>query len=74
MAYRRYEHSKFTVEHQGIKANIQENGKIIISNESEINHDDYDEIEVPASIIFKIAQALKLTRKITYNEEPLKKV
>lgn len=62
---KRYVHQPLTIEHYGLHAKIQENGKIIITGipvKSESGDVEYDEIEVPASFIFKIASGLKMTR------------
>jgi hypothetical protein len=57
---KQYTHQPLNIEHLGMTAKIQENGRIIIRS-AEI---EYDEIEVPASLIFKLAQALKMTRTV----------
>ena len=62
-------HQPLTFEHYGIHASIKENGKVVISSggvkNPETNEIEYDEVEVPASLIFKLASALKLTRTAT---------
>lgn len=65
---KRYVHSPLTVEHQGINAGITANGKIVLSKVAKVTGDDveYDEIEIPASLIFKLASLLKATRRIEY--------
>ena len=69
---RRYVHSPLAIEHFGIHVKIQENGKVVISkvadDQSAASDDevDYDEIEIPASLVFKLANALKLTRSIQW--------
>ncbi len=69
---KRYVHQPLTIEHYGIHAKIQENGKVIItstgtpikgSTEGDV---EYDEVEVPASLIFKLATLLKATRTIKF--------
>lgn len=66
-----YKHQPLTIEHYGIHAKILENGKVIISrvaDEQDSNAEtiEYDEVEVPASLIFKLASLLKDTRTMTY--------
>lgn len=66
----RWVHQPLAVDHYGIHATISKDGKVKIekiadeqSAESKANGElDYDMIEVPASFIFKMAQALKMTR------------
>ncbi len=69
---KRYTHQPLTIEHYGIHAKIQENGKIILSSQPEKDTEtgelDWDEVEVPASLIFKLANLLKDTRIVTYVE------
>lgn len=65
---KRYVHSPLTVEHNGINASITENGKVILAKVIKQVGDEveYDEIEIPASLIFKLASLLKATRKVKY--------
>src|SRR5262245_6829912 len=65
---RRYVHSPLTVEHQGINAAITANGKIVLSKVAKVVGDEveYDELEIPASLVFKLASLLKATRKVEY--------
>lgn len=67
---KRFVHSPLQVEHNGINAAITENGKVVLSKpagkDKETNETLYDEIEIPASLVFKLAQLLKATRKIRY--------
>lgn len=66
----RWVHQPLVIDHYGIHATISKDGKVKIekiadnqSAESKAAGDvDYDEVEVPASLIFKLAQALKMTR------------
>ena len=67
---KRYVHQPLTIEHYGTHASIQSNGRVILravdkaaSTKEEIV---YDEIDVPASLIFKLANLLKATRNIEY--------
>jgi hypothetical protein len=62
-------HTPITVEHNGINASITENGHIQLSKVARVIDKDtveFDEIEIPASLIFKLARLLKDTRRIKY--------
>jgi hypothetical protein len=65
---KRYIHQPLTGDHYGIHYSIQENGKVLISSGGTKVGDDieYDEIEVPASLVFKLAMLLKATRTIKF--------
>ncbi len=66
---KRYVHQPLTVEHYGIHAKIQENGRVVISSAPVKTSDgemEYDEVEIPASLIFKLATLLKATRTIKF--------
>lgn len=66
---KRYVHSPLTVEHNGVNASITENGKVILSKVAKVIDKEtveYDEIEIPASLVFKLASLLKATRKVKY--------
>lgn len=67
---RRWVHNPMSFEKFGTNVQIHENGKVTINKVAGKNPTsgelEYDEIEVPASLIFDIAQALKLTRKETF--------
>lgn len=71
---RRWVHQPLTIEHYGIHAKIQKNGKVIIQKVCDIQSEeskksgeiDFDEVELPASFIFKLAFALKTTRSAEY--------
>jgi hypothetical protein len=67
---RRWKHQPLTIEHFGIHAKIQENGRILITGAAKPvpGSDDYeyDEVEVSASFIFKLTDALKMTRTAIY--------
>lgn len=68
---KRYVHQPLTTDHYGIRCQIKENGRVIISSpgtpvkgsEGEV---EYDEVEIPASLIFKLATLLKATRTIKF--------
>lgn len=65
---RRFVHSPLTIEHFGINASITANGRVIISKVARVVGEDveYDEVEIPASLVFKLASLLKATRKVEY--------
>lgn len=65
---KRYVHSPLAIEHNGIQASIQDNGRIILSKVAKVSGEEveYDEIEIPASLVFKLASLLKATRHIQY--------
>ncbi len=65
---KRYVHSPLTVEHNGINASITENGKVVLAKVVKQVGEmvEYDEIEIPASLVFKLASLLKATRKVKY--------
>jgi len=67
---KRYVHQPLTIEHYGIHAAIKENGKVVISSggtkvEGSEEY-EYDEVEIPASLVFKLATLLKATRTIKF--------
>jgi hypothetical protein len=54
-----------------VNCSIKTNGQVVISKiagpaKDNPNEVEIDEIQVPASLIFKLAQSLKLTRKEEY--------
>lgn len=67
---KRYVHQPLDVEHYGIHAKIQQNGKVVIrgvpSPVKGTDEVEFDEVEIPASLVFKLATLLKATRKIVY--------
>lgn len=67
---KRYVHQPLTIDHYGIRASILENGRVKIAGQPVpipgTNETEYDEVEVPASFIFKLASALKMTREIKF--------
>jgi len=68
--YRHYLHSPFSLDHQGVKVEVDEHGKIILTQEGTDN--TYDEIVCSASLINKISRMLMATRKVVYRDEPFK--
>jgi len=66
---KRYVHQPLTVEHYGIHASIKENGKVVISSSGtalDNGEVEYDEVEIPASLVFKLATLLKATRTVKF--------
>ena len=66
---KRYTHQPLTLEHFGFHIQIKENGKVLIRGQVSAipgaeGEMEYDEVEVPASLIFKIKDALNMTRKV----------
>jgi hypothetical protein len=69
--YPHFTHSPFSLEHGGVKAVCDENGKITLTK----NHEDdsFDEVETSASLIYMLADMLETTKKRTWKDEPYKK-
>jgi hypothetical protein len=68
---KRYVHQPLTIEHYGVHAKIQENGRVLISSAGTLvagskDEYEYDEVEIPASLVFKLATLLKATRTIKF--------
>lgn len=65
---KRYSHTPIAIEHDDIHASIQANGHIVLTKVASVKGEDveFDEIEIPASLVFKLAFLLKTTRKIEY--------
>lgn len=69
---RRYTHQTLSIEHNGISAKIQSNGRVFLSCVSKDQSDAeqgeviMDEIEIPASLVFKLGQLLRATRTVEY--------
>lgn len=68
---KRYVHQPLNFDHYGIHGKILENGHVRIAwvdpVEKKADPDyEYDEVEVPASLIFKLATLLKVTRQVVY--------
>jgi hypothetical protein len=68
---KRYVHQPLTIEHYGIHAKIQENGRVLISSQPQAvagskDEVEYDEVEIPASLVFKLATLLKATRTVKF--------
>lgn len=65
-----YVHQPLTIEYHGIHAKIQENGRVIISSPGTpvkgTDEVEYDEVEIPASLVFKLASLLQDTRTIKF--------
>ena len=68
---KRYVHSPLTIDHYGINASILNNGQVVISKVAGPDKEHpgevlVDEVQIPASLIFKLASLLKATRRIEY--------
>jgi hypothetical protein len=65
---KRYVHQPLHIDHYGIHAQIKENGKVVISSVASQSGEEveYDEVEIPASLVFKLANLLKATRTIKF--------
>lgn len=66
-----YVHQPLTIEHFGIQASIRENGKVLLSKVAGVSPDnpeevEVDEIEIPASLIFKLGNLLRDTRQVKF--------
>ena len=68
---RQIRHQSITFDHYGTHVTIKENGHVVISTGMTTTSDgteEFDEVEVPAALIFKIVNALKLTRQVSYSK------
>jgi hypothetical protein len=63
----RWVHTAIDIEHKGTAIKITSEGKVILSNAP--LKDDYDEITVPASVIFRTIKALKLEARQAFEVE-----
>jgi len=64
-----YRHQPLTFDHYGIQCSIKENGKITLTTGVKVDKDgveDWDEITIPASLVFKLVTAIQMTRKIEH--------
>jgi len=61
-----YTHQPLTFDHYDAHVQIKPNGKVIITMAAKDVAEEFDEVEVSASLIFKIAQQLKLTRSVEF--------
>jgi hypothetical protein len=68
--YRHFLHSPFSLDHQGVKVEVDGSGKVIITQDQPDG--SYDEIITSASLINKVSQMLFTTRKVVYKDEPYK--
>ena len=63
----RWVHQTITINHFGIQASIKENGTIVIRSSPQAVPDsdevEYEEVTIPASLVFKLAGYLKDTRE-----------
>jgi hypothetical protein len=58
----RFIHDPITFTYPEGKVTIKENGRVCIQRD--VSDKDYDEVEVPASLILKIGRMLRDTRKV----------
>ena len=66
-----YRHQPLTFDHYGIQCSIKENGKITLRSlptpipgtKDEV---EYDEVTIPASLVFKLVSAIQMTRTVTH--------
>jgi len=65
----KYTHQPLTFDHFDTHCQIQANGRIKLTKPV-LGSDEYDEIEVPASLIFKLMGLLKDTRSVEFVEVP----
>ncbi len=67
---KRYVHQPMENDHYGTHFKIQENGRVVITSAgSKVDGTDeyeYDQVEIPASLVFKLATLLKATRQIKF--------
>lgn len=67
---KRYIHQPLENDHYGIHFQIKENGRVIIKSTpvavAGTDELEWDEVDIPASLVFKLAGLLKATRKITF--------
>lgn len=62
---KRYVHQPLHTDHYGIHCEIKENGKVVITSAPD-SSGEFDEVEIPASLVFKLATLLKATRNVHY--------
>lgn len=62
-----YTHQPLTFDHFDTHCQIQANGKIRMTKPVE-GSEEYDEIEIPASLVFKLVGLLKDTRSVEFVE------
>ncbi len=61
---RRFVHDPFNLSTDKIDIKCDKDGRVTLTENHE--EDTYDEINVPASLIFKIAMMLEMTRSLVY--------
>jgi hypothetical protein len=69
---KRYVHQPLTFDHYGIRCTIKENGRIVITGlpvKASNGEMEYDEVDVPASLIFQLVTMLRATRTTQYVSE-----
>jgi hypothetical protein len=62
-----YKHQPLTFDHFDTHCQIQSNGRIKLTKPVD-GSEEYDEIEIPASLVFKLVGLLKDTRSVEFVE------
>ena len=62
---RRWIHPELHIDHYDIHVHMQTSGKVKLIRPVK-GTDEYDEIEIPAALIFKLADLMKMTRRAEY--------
>ena len=70
----RWVHQPLTIDHYGMQISIKEDGKVVIRSkptpiDGSKDEVEYEEVTVPASLIFKATAALNMTRHFEFNEQ-----
>ncbi len=71
--FKQFVHSPLKTEHKGVQIEIKENGKIVLSKSAGVDKDTgesvFDEIEVPATLAYKLVELVEITRTVKYVEK-----
>lgn len=67
--YPHFKHFPFSLEVDGVKAEVSEEGKIRITQGDE---NEYDEINTSARFINKLQRMLYVNRTVSFKDEPFK--
>ena len=73
--FKHFKHSPFSLEKDGVKAEVNETGKITLTQEIKDESTGevvYDEIKTSASFIMTLSKMLFVNRKVSYKDEPYK--
>lgn len=68
--YKHYIHSPFSLDHHGVMVKVDENGKVVITQDHE--NGEFDEIVTSASLFNRVLRMLQATRKVVYKDDPYK--